>query len=331
MKKVLFLCSDGALVSGKPSVLASDVIHALAILQRAGFDCVRIDDTVASEALSSLQAVFDSQGIHFLDVVSVADYNVEAMAAALAPMLAASHLSAKESCLVVQQSHSAATQVEALAARLGIGFISLVEADWLATADKIVGRDRTASARRKSNETDIVVEMNLDSTAPGISINSGLGFFDHMLEQVAKHGGFSMNLRCEGDLHIDEHHTVEDCALAIGETLRQALGDKRGIGRYGFLLPMDETEVQVSMDLSARPSFHFKGQFNRDKVGDLSTEMVPHFFKSLSDTLGASIHITMTGDNAHHQVEATFKAVGRALGQAIKREGTELPSTKGML
>ena len=152
-----------------------------------------------------------------------------------------------------------------------------------------------------------------------------------MLDQLAKHGGFSLELECKGDLHIDEHHTVEDCALAIGQVLRDALGEKRGIERYGFVLPMDECEVRVSLDLSARPSFHFNGEFSRDKVGELSTEMVPHFFKSLSDTLGASLHITLQGDNAHHQVEASFKGVARTLRQAFKRSGTDLPTTKGLL
>lgn len=331
MKKLLILCSNGTLVSGTPPVLASNVVHALASLQRSGFVCARLDDPAASSALAVLESVFESQGIRFGDVLPVESYTSDKMAAAIAPSLASEPVSQGDSFVVAEAQSAAAGQAMALADKLGFGFTSLQTGEWLAIAEQLVGRNRTAKSRRTSNETDIVVELDLDAADRAINVHTGLGFFDHMLEQVAKHGGFSMQLRCEGDLHIDEHHTVEDCALAIGECLREALGDKRGIGRYGFLLPMDETEVQVSMDLSARPSFHFTGEYNRDKVGELSTELVPHFFKSLSDTLGASIHITMKGDNAHHQVEATFKAVGRALGQAIKREGTELPTTKGML
>ena len=158
-----------------------------------------------------------------------------------------------------------------------------------------------------------------------------MGFFDHMLEQIAKHGGFSLVLECDGDLHVDEHHTVEDTAICLGSALRQALGNKFGIGRYGFVLPMDESEAQVSLDLSGRAHFKFSGDFPRDSVGQLSTEMVEHFFRSLSDSLGAALHIAVNGKNTHHMVEACFKSVGRTIRQAIRRDGTDLPSTKGTL
>jgi imidazoleglycerol-phosphate dehydratase/histidinol-phosphatase len=158
-----------------------------------------------------------------------------------------------------------------------------------------------------------------------------LGFFDHMLEQIARHGGFALELDCTGDLRIDEHHTVEDCALALGSALREALGDKHGIARYGFLLPMDEAQAQVTLDLSGRPYFVWAGRFGRERVGELPTELVPHFFRSLAESLGAALHIQVRGENTHHMVEACFKAVGRALRQAIRREGNELPTTKGLL
>jgi imidazoleglycerol-phosphate dehydratase/histidinol-phosphatase len=152
-----------------------------------------------------------------------------------------------------------------------------------------------------------------------------------MLEQVAKHGGFSLQLTCKGDLHIDEHHTVEDSALALGQAMRDALGGKRGIARYGFVLPMDEAQASATLDLSGRPYFAFDGTFARERVGDLPTELVPHFFQSLCQAAGMTLHLTMRGDNAHHQVEACFKAVARALRTALRREGDALPSSKGML
>jgi imidazoleglycerol-phosphate dehydratase / histidinol-phosphatase len=189
---------------------------------------------------------------------------------------------------------------------------------------------RRADVMRETKETRIFASVNLDAATP-LKAETGIGFFDHMLEQLAKHGGFSLDLTCQGDLTIDEHHTVEDCALVVGEALRRALGGKLGIGRYGFLLPMDESEAQVALDLSGRPFAQFSGSFRRDEVGGFPTELVPHFFRSLSETLGAAIHVKVTGENTHHMVEACFKGVGRALRQAIRREGQELPSTKGVL
>jgi imidazoleglycerol-phosphate dehydratase/histidinol-phosphatase len=189
---------------------------------------------------------------------------------------------------------------------------------------------RRAAVQRRTKETDISVQVDLDAESP-IQVSTGIGFFDHMLEQIARHGGFSLTLACKGDLHIDEHHTVEDCALALGEALRKALGDKRGIGRYGFLLAMDEARAQVAIDLSGRPYAVWEGKFGRSEVGGLPTELVPHFFRSLSDALGAAVHVGVTGENTHHMVEASFKGVGRALRQAIRHEGSELPSTKGVL
>jgi imidazoleglycerol-phosphate dehydratase/histidinol-phosphatase len=183
---------------------------------------------------------------------------------------------------------------------------------------------------RQTKETNVAVEVDLSREQP-ISVATGLGFFDHMLEQVARHGGFSLQLKCSGDLHIDEHHTVEDCALTLGSALREALGDKRGIARYGFLLAMDEAEAQIALDLSGRPFFVWEGRFNRDRVGELPTELVPHFFRSLTETLGAALHIRVRGENAHHMVESCFKGVGRSLRQAIRLDGDELPSTKGTL
>jgi len=201
---------------------------------------------------------------------------------------------------------------------------------WAQIAKQLCSSNRHAQVTRKTKETDIAVEVNLDSESP-IHIETGLAFFDHMIEQIAKHGGFALNLTCKGDLQIDEHHTVEDCAIALGAALKQALGDKRGIARFGFLLPMDETLAQIAIDLSGRGYFVFEGKFNREFVGQLPTELVPHFFRSLAESLGAAINIKVTGENTHHMVEACFKGLGRTFRQAFRIEGTELPSSKGVL
>ncbi len=201
---------------------------------------------------------------------------------------------------------------------------------WPEIVEKLCHSERTATVERNTNETRIRAAVNLD-TSGNTRISTGIGFYDHMLEQIAKHGGFSLNLSCDGDLEVDEHHTVEDTAICLGTALREALGNKYGVGRYGFLLPMDESEAKVALDLSGRAAFGFEGEFPRDNVGELSTEMVEHFFRSLAESLPAALHLEVTGRNAHHMIEACFKSVGRALRQAFARTGTELPSTKGIL
>ncbi|MBA2239184.1 MAG: bifunctional histidinol-phosphatase/imidazoleglycerol-phosphate dehydratase HisB [Lysobacter sp.] len=202
--------------------------------------------------------------------------------------------------------------------------------DWPAIAHALADAPRTATVQRDTRETRVRVGVDLDRAADP-QVRTGLGFFDHMLEQIGKHGGFALELTCEGDLHIDEHHTIEDSALALGQALRQALGDKRGIGRYGFTLPMDETLASAALDFSGRPYLVFEGSFQRERVGDMPTELVPHFFRSLCEAAGLNLNLKVHGDNDHHKVEACFKAVARALRQALRREGRELPSTKGAL
>ena len=191
---------------------------------------------------------------------------------------------------------------------------------------------RRAEIVRDTKETRIALSLDLDRAEPR-RIDSGIPFYDHMLDQVAAHGGFSLVLSCSGDLAIDPHHSVEDIALALGGALRQALGDKRGIGRFGFALPMDETSAEVLIDLSGRPYAKFDGSFSGPSVGGLPTEMVPHIFRSLADSMGAAIHVRVAGDNDHHKVEACFKAFGRALRSGLALEGARdaLPSTKGTL
>ncbi len=190
--------------------------------------------------------------------------------------------------------------------------------------------NRTGQAVRDTKETRIVCAVDLDATGP-VSITTGVGFFDHMLEQVAAHGGFSLRLACKGDLHTDPHHTIEDSAIALGQALKQALGERRGIARYGFVLPMDEANATVSIDLSGRPYPVFEGTFATPFIGDYRTDLTAHVFRSLAEHLGAAIHVSVTGDDDHHKTEAVYKAFGRALRQAIRIEGDSVPSTKGVL
>ncbi|MBW0143982.1 histidinol-phosphate transaminase [Sphingomicrobium clamense] len=191
---------------------------------------------------------------------------------------------------------------------------------------------RRAAVTRDTAETRIAVEIDLDTPEPRRVIDTGIGFFDHMLDQVAAHGGFGLTLSCTGDTHIDAHHSVEDVALALGSALDKALGDRAGIGRFGFALPMDETQADVRVDLSGRPYSRFEGEFSADKVGDLPTEMVPHVFRSLADSMRAAIHVRVDGENDHHKVEAAFKAFGRALRQGLSTGASGgIPSTKGSL
>lgn len=204
------------------------------------------------------------------------------------------------------------------------------EWDWSGIAHALADAPRQASVVRRTRETCIRVELDLDLAAPPRA-DTGLAFLDHMLEQLGQHGGFALEVNAEGDLHVDEHHTVEDTALALGQALREALGDKRGIARYGASVPMDDALAQAALDLGGRPYLVFDAQFRRERVGDLPTELVPHFFRSLCDAAALNLHLGVRGDNDHHQVEACFKAVARALGQAIRRDGVGVPSTKGAL
>jgi imidazoleglycerol-phosphate dehydratase/histidinol-phosphatase len=201
---------------------------------------------------------------------------------------------------------------------------------WDAIARALLDAPRVAEVRRHTRETRVEARVDLDGGACARAA-TGIGFFDHMLEQLGVHGGFALELACEGDLHVDEHHTVEDCALALGGALREALGERRGIGRYGFVLPMDESLAQAVLDLSGRAYFVFEGAFPRAQVGTLPSELVPHFFRSFADALGATLHLSVRGENAHHMIEACFKAVGRALRQAVRRDGAAVPSSKGVL
>jgi imidazoleglycerol phosphate dehydratase HisB len=183
---------------------------------------------------------------------------------------------------------------------------------------------------RETAETNIVAAVDLDHEGDN-TVETGVGFFDHMLMQIASHGGFSLTLACDGDLEVDAHHTIEDCALALGAALKEALGARRGIARFGFVLPMDEAEAKVTVDLSGRPYCVFEGAFAATHIGAYPTQMTEHVFRSLAQSMGAAIHVAVTGGNDHHTTEACYKAFGRALRQAVRIEGAGVPSTKGVI
>ena len=354
-QRVLFIDRDGTLVEEPADFqiddiakvrLVRNVIPSLLELRDNGYRFVMVSnqDGLGTNSFPEqnfrtsqehILALFLSQGISF-DEVFICPHFAEdgcecrkPRAGLLTGYLAASNIDLAASAVIGDR----ATDM-VLAERLGVrGFLLEPQnpaGAWSEIVTALCYSDRQASVLRQTNETDISVAINLDVEEPVI-VATGIGFYDHMLEQIAKHGGFSLQAKCAGDTQIDDHHTVEDTALCLGAALRQALGNKLGVGRYGFVVPMDESEAQVSIDLSGRANFAFEGSFPRDQVGEMSTEMVQHFFRSLSDALGAALHIRVSGENTHHMVEACFKSVGRALRQAIRKEGTTLPSTKGSL
>jgi imidazoleglycerol-phosphate dehydratase/histidinol-phosphatase len=354
--KILFLDRDGTLVcepadkqvdSPTKVRLMPGVIPALLRAKNAGYDFVIVSnqDGLGSKNFTQesfentheyIRALFSSQGIEFAAEFFCPHFITDGCACRkpkiglLKTYLSSIQLDRQRSAVIGDRD----TDLR-LADNLGLQSFRISsdgsnDECWEQIVHILLDEPRRASVRRSTEETCIQVEVNLDRTG-NAEVNTGIGFFDHMLEQLGKHGGFELTIKCEGDLEVDEHHTVEDVALALGSALRKALGDKRGIQRYGFMLPMDETQARVSIDLGGRPYAVFEGKFSREQVGGLPTELVPHFFRSLGESFGAAIHIQVSGENSHHMVEACFKGVARSLRQAFLREGSELPSTKGVL
>lgn len=352
-RKILFVDRDGCLIeepadqqidSYEKLALLPGVVAALQRCIASGYELVMVTNQDGLGTPSFPQASFDgphelllrilaSQGITFREQLIDRSFPHENLDTRKPGVGLARHWLADDTWSRSQSAMVGDRESDmAFAANIGVRGLRVGPQGmtWAQLAHSLLDAPRTADVIRKTKETSIRVSVDLDRVAEPV-VHTGLGFFDHMLEQIGKHGGFALELRCDGDTHIDEHHTIEDSALALGQALKQALGDKRGIGRYGFALPMDESAARAELDLSGRPYFVFDGEFPRERVGDVPTELVPHFFRSLCETLGANLHLTVHGENAHHMVEGCFKVVARTLRQAIRREGADLPSTKGAL
>jgi imidazoleglycerol-phosphate dehydratase / histidinol-phosphatase len=355
-ERVLFIDRDGTLIEEPDDFqvdalekvrLVDKVIPALLQLSAHGYRFVMVSnqDGLGTDSFPEEQfrmchdytlALFSSQGL-FFDEVLICPHLPEDRCECRKPRtglltsyLAETNIDLANSAVIGDRQ----TDVD-LAGRIGVRGLLLGTGQgdtlaWPDIVDLLCRSARYSEVMRTTSETSINVQINLDTAQP-IRIATGIGFYDHMLEQVAKHGGFSLILECDGDLDVDGHHTVEDTAICLGEVLRNALGNRLGIGRYGFVVPMDESEARACIDLSGRGNLVFDADFPRANVGTFATEMVEHFFQSLAHSLGAAIHVEARGDNTHHMIEACFKAVGRAMRQAIRRDGSEMPSTKGTL
>ncbi len=355
MNSILFIDRDGTLIlepsdfqidSVEKFKLLDDVIPSLIQLSKAGFKLVMITNQDGLGTDSNPQDKFDmiqnlligilnSQGIVFEDIL-ICPHAPKDNCSCRKPktQMVKKYLSSndmnRESSYVIGDR---VTDIE-LAENMGLkSFLISRDLSWKKITHQLLNQPRIATLTRKTKETDITVTVDLDGQGQDIKITTGIGFFDHMLEQLARHGSMNLNLNAIGDLHIDQHHLVEDVAITLGQAIKKALGEKRGIERFGFLLPMDEASTQSAIDLSGRAHLSFTAPFTTSHVGELSVEMIPHFFKSLTESIGMSLQMETKGENNHHMVESMFKSVGRSLAQAFKKSNLSqrVPSTKGIL
>lgn len=353
-QKYLFIDRDGTLIAEPPVDFQVDsfdklafepqVIPALLNLQQAGYKLVMItnQDGLGTESLPQeafdgphrlMMQVFSSQGVLFDAVLICPHFPADhctcrkPQTQLVQPWLTEGIIDKANSYVIGDRASDMA-----LADNMGISGLPYDRQtlNWPAISQQLTCRDRSAHVQRNTKETQVDIRVWLDREGNS-QIDTGIGFFNHMLEQIATHGGFRIVMKVNGDLYIDDHHTVEDSGLALGEALRVALGDKRGINRFGFVLPMDECLARCALDISGRPHLEYKADFSYQRVGDLSTEMIEHFFRSLSYTMGVTLHLKTKGKNDHHRAESLFKAFGRTLRQAIAVQGDTLPSSKGVL
>jgi imidazoleglycerol-phosphate dehydratase/histidinol-phosphatase len=350
----LFIDRDGTLIE-EPSVdfqvdslekliYEPQVVPVLLALQAFGYRLVMVtnQDGLGTDSFpkadfdaphQAMMRLFTSQGIIF-DHILICPHFERDQCCCRKPKLGLVSQYLQQGLIDFERSYVIGDRITdvQLANNMGIQSIQYhqQQRDWPSILKTLTRGDRFATVERITNETSIGVQLNLDQYQPS-QIHTGIGFFDHMLDQIAVHAGIELNIQITGDLEIDDHHSVEDCAIALGQALYQALGNKRGIERFGFTLPMDESSAKVLLDLSGRAFCVFETEFQRERLGTFSTEMVKHFFHSLADAMRCTLHIQAQGENDHHKIEAIFKAFGRTLKQCIARNHSALASSKGVL